>query len=301
MMMKTKDIHIRDPFVLPLEHQRKYFLYGTTEMNSKLSGGFYTYVSEDLALWDGPIQVFLPESGFWGNNDFWAPEVYYYKNRFYMFASFNSNKRNRGTHILVSETPLGPFKPWVKNASTPKEWGCLDGTLYIDEEKNPWMIFCQEWLQVADGRICAVRLSRDLKIPLAEPYCLFSASDAQWTVSTSTRFFSGVEKKCYITDGPFIKKMENGELLMIWSSFSDDGYAIGTARSEDGNILGPWKHDPKPLNCNDGGHGMFFHTFEGSLVMTMHTPNHYPRERCKFYSVQIKDGKSLRITDEQKD
>ena len=29
-MLKTADIHIRDPFVLPIEAEKQYYLYGTT-------------------------------------------------------------------------------------------------------------------------------------------------------------------------------------------------------------------------------------------------------------------------------
>ena len=28
-MLKNSDIHIRDPFVLPIESEKKYYLYGT--------------------------------------------------------------------------------------------------------------------------------------------------------------------------------------------------------------------------------------------------------------------------------
>jgi hypothetical protein len=49
----------------------------------------------------------------------------------------------------------------------------------------------------------------------------------------------------FVTDGPFIHKLENGKLLMLWSSDGKDGYAMGMAISSNG-IKGPWSHFEKP-------------------------------------------------------
>ncbi len=58
---------------------------------------------------------------------------------------------------------------------------------------------------------------------------------------------------------------------MIWSSFTKAGkYAIGVARSESGELSGPWKHDPEPLNTDDGGHAMLFRDFSGQLRISYH-------------------------------
>ena len=79
-----------------------------------------------------------------------------------MFASFIGKGYNRGTAVLKSERPEGPFLPHSEGAVTPRT-GCLDGTLYIDENKQPWIVFCHEWVQIIDGAVCAARLSDDLK------------------------------------------------------------------------------------------------------------------------------------------
>ncbi|HCU29699.1 MAG TPA: glycoside hydrolase, partial [Sphaerochaeta sp.] len=61
--------------------------------------------------WEGPFVIFTPPAGFWGTNNFWAPEVHLYQDKYYLFASFKSDVRRRGTQILVSSSPLGPFVP----------------------------------------------------------------------------------------------------------------------------------------------------------------------------------------------
>ena len=45
---------------------------------------------------------------------------------------------------------------------------------------------------------------------------------------------------------------------MIWSSFSENGYAEAVAFSENGSITGEWKHCENMFSAQNGGHGMIF-------------------------------------------
>lgn len=105
----------------------------------------------------------------------------------------------------------------------------------------------------------------------------------------------GKKPRGRVTDGPFLHRMSDGTLLMLWSSFGKGGYKLAVARSESGQITGPWKHESKPIYENDGGHGMIFRTFEGKLVLVLHQPNHGPDERPRLFTVQEK-GHTLIIS-----
>ena len=179
--MKLYDIHIRDPFILA--EDGKYYLYGTRGADTWGDGtGFDVYISEDLENFSDPIECFTPPADFWSSRNFWAPEVHRYEGNYYMLASFISNTRKRGTQILISESPLGPFRPHSDGPVTPAAWNCLDGTLYI-ENGEPYMIYCREWNQ-PDGEIIgemhAIKLSHDLKKAIGEPIFLFKASEPHW-------------------------------------------------------------------------------------------------------------------------
>jgi hypothetical protein len=285
--MKRDVIHIRDPFILPEEGV--YYMYGTTDKDcwNALGVGFDMYKSINLDDWDGPYPAFRPSSDFWAEKNFWAPEVYKYDNKYYMLASFFANGKRRGTQSLVSKSPLGPFVPNSEGVLTPPDWECLDGTLYIDGQ-TPWLVFCHEWVQVGDGTICAVQLSSDLKNAVSKPIELFKASYAPWVELLEIK---NAGLKGYVTDGPFLYRTANNELLMIWSSFRNDKYALGIARSITGNIMGPWIHDKLPLYSDDGGHGMLFKTFGGQLMLSIHNPNKTPYERPIFLKIVEIDGK----------
>lgn len=120
-----------------------------------------------------------------------------------MLASFKSDVACRVVQILVSDTPYGRFIPLTDKPITPQNWECLDGTLYIDKSGNPYMIFCHEWVQVHNGEIYAVKLSRDLKCAVSEPFLLFKASEPVWAPKG---------KEDYVTDGPFMYRTESGGL-----------------------------------------------------------------------------------------
>lgn len=282
--MKFSEINIRDPFIVP--ENGKYYMYGTRGakcwQTEKTPGmGFDVYISEDLETWSDPISVFEQSDDFWGTHNFWAPEVHKYNGKFYMFASFKSADRNRGTQILVSDTPDGKFTPITEYPVTPEEWMSLDGTLYVDKNGDPYIVFCHEHLQIKDGTICTMKLSHDLKKAVSEPRTLFKASDPYWA-----------RKECdhWVTDGPFMYRGESGRLYMIWSSFTDDGYVQAVCYSDNGDIDGNFNHDLPLLAEKDGGHGMIFTGYDGKTYLVLHRPNNNPYERPALTQIIEKDG-----------
>ena len=63
-MLKNTDIHIRDPFVLPIESEKLYYLYGTTgsEAWTNSASGIDYYTSPDLENWDAILYVYHLQS-----------------------------------------------------------------------------------------------------------------------------------------------------------------------------------------------------------------------------------------------
>jgi hypothetical protein len=285
--MRCTDIHLRDPFVVPVPEEGRYYMFGTTGSTAWEGGdGFDVYRSADLEHWEGPFPVFRPPSGFWATHNFWAPEVHAYQGRWYMLASFKAEGICRGTQVLVADHVAGPYAPHSPGPVTPCDWESLDGTLFI-EDGQPWLVFCHEWLQIENGTIDAVRLAPDLRSSIGEPIGLFCADAPAWKGEAQYR-------RPAITDGPFLHRTASGTLLMLWSTNGPRGYALGVARSESGRLIGPWHHDHPPLFIEDGGHGMLFRRFEGTLTLVIHRPNANPHERPAFFGV-VEEGGGLVI------
>ncbi len=270
------DLRIRDPFILTDVKNGRYVM--VARIDRKGTMGFQCYTSKDLRRWQAAVTVFTPPQGFWADRDFWAPEIHAYLGKYYLFGTVSSEKVKRGTQIFVADQPLGPYRPHTDGAATPRDWVSLDGTLYLEKD-DPWMVFCHEWVQIGDGTMNAVRLTKDLSKPIGEPIQLFRASEAPWC-----RPF---KPEKFVTDGPWLHRMGNGKLVLLWSSFTEKGYAVGVARSQSGSIKGPWKHDPKPL-FEGGGHCMVFQSLDGKPMLILHAPNTSPAERALLFEFHEK-------------
>ncbi|MEU8401623.1 family 43 glycosylhydrolase [Nonomuraea sp. NPDC048892] len=204
------------------------------------------------------------------------PEVHEHQGRFFMFATFTAPDGYRGTQVLVADAPQGPFTPWSEGAITPRKWQCLDGTLFVDDA--PWLVYCQERTQIHDGAVWAQRLTPDLREADGVPVFLFNASDAPWARPLDHPKARAAELPVYVTDGPFLFRLAGEHLIMLWSSFGDQGYAMGIAHSSSGQVTGPWTQEEQALWSRDGG--MIVRLRDQSLALTLHRPNTTPHERA---------------------
>lgn len=281
--MLINEINIRDPFVLV--HDNKYYMYGTRGETafSRKAYGLDVYISDDMVNWSEPIEVFRKTEDFWADKNFWAPEVYCYNDAFYMFVTFAYKNKKQCTVVLKSDKPDGLFKPWSDSNVTPEGWRTLDGTLYIDENKTPYMVFCHEWKQIKDGEVCAIELDKDLKKSIGEPFTLFKASEAKPLVKS---FLFGR----YITDGPYLVRTDDNKLHLLWSSMGEGGYVQLMAHSDTNDIHGKFITD-EALYTSDGGHGMIFKDLNNDYYLVLHTPNTPKKEHPVFIKLQYNDGK----------
>ncbi|RAX18516.1 hypothetical protein DC347_00095 [Pseudarthrobacter sp. AG30] len=187
--LRLDGIRMRDPFILQ-SAPGGFVLFGTSDENvwGGPATGFDCYTSEDLEHWDGPFAAFRPPADFWADTQFWAPEVYALDGRFFMFATLatSSRSRPRGVVVLAADAATGPYRPWSDGPVTPAAEPCLDGTLHVDDAGARWLVYSRgaegtrEEPGTADGRMCAVRLSHDLRAAVGEPFLLFTASSAPW-------------------------------------------------------------------------------------------------------------------------
>ena len=291
------EIQIRDPFVVTDPSSRQYLLYGTTGFGEAAHGGFLVRTSRDLVNWSEPTPALQRADWPEGATAFWAPEVVAYEGHWYLFGTFMHGTEivrpeKRYTRIYVADSPRGPFRALTDRAITPEGWWSIDGTLHVEPDGTPWIVFVREWLQTTDGEMHATPLTKDLRFATGETRLLFRASEAAWSRPQTWGKFSGYR----VTDGPWLHRSSAGDLLMLWASFGVNGYATGVGRSRSGAITGPWEQSPEPLVGTDAGHAMLFKTFEGKLTMALHTPNRPPLERAKFIPVREIPG-SLALED----
>jgi beta-xylosidase len=293
-----QDIRIHDPWILAHAASKTYYLYTSSRDPETRRSGVKAYQSRDLKHWTGPREVFQVPDGIWANptHGTWASEVHAYRGRYYLFVTLHNNdavfakppevwrpNHLRGTAVAVADSPDGPFELIKRDGPhPPREFMTLDGTLHIDPDGQPWMVYCHEWIQKIDGTISAIRLTDDLAATSGEPLHLFKGSDAPW-LNASLK--PDASQLSYVTDGCQLYRTREGSLVMLWSSYRNGVYIETQARSKSGKLAGPWEQ-LDPLVDGDSGHGMFFDTFDGQRMLVVHRPFGKPTTRAKLYDVE---------------
>ena len=135
---------IADPFIM--RWNGTYYLYCTT--SGANSRGLRAWKSRDLIHWDKCRGEGLPEgyvvstqdeaeeggAGRYTQNAY-APEVYHFNGKFYMFISPGSAASSRGHYVLVADNPEGPFEYHAGRLDTR-----IDGSLFIDDDETMYFL-----------------------------------------------------------------------------------------------------------------------------------------------------------------
>jgi beta-xylosidase len=262
-LVRTK-IPLADPYILL--HDGVYYAYGTGAAN-----GIEAWVSTDLKKWTKgagkAVQgLVLHKNNVYGNQWFWAPEVYYVDGKFLMYFSAEE-------HICAatSDSPLGPFVQVVQEPIIKSE-KCIDNTLFIDDNDKKYMYFDR----FAGGlNICVAELNDDLmSIKGSITNCIKVSQD--WE-----RVWPTVNEGCFV-----IK--HNGTYYMTYSANSYESQFYGVGYATAASPLGPWTKYPdnpilqKPGSLVGVGHSAMFRDKEGALKIVFHAHNNtktiHPRQ-----------------------
>ncbi|MDI9602029.1 MAG: family 43 glycosylhydrolase [Armatimonadota bacterium] len=277
-MVRTEDIHMRDPWIMP--HEDRYVLIGTTgDAWGVEGGGFAVFTSTDLREWTPHGQALeLDDPPTWAAYQFWAPEMVERNGRFYLFYSGNSDHTRRGTGVATADGPLGPFRNLSNRPITPLEWECLDGHLFRDLDGAEYLIYVHEWVQCTIGEMWIQPIAEDYTALVGESTLLFKGGDAAWSNE--------------VIDGPMMV-VRDGRYHLFWSSFNPHtteggAYCVGVATSD--SLLGPYVQSETPLVVGDGGHNCVFEGPEGRLYTCFHAPNRSPDERVRIHELLYEHG-----------
>lgn len=265
-------IRLSDPCILADENTSTYYMTGT---------GGLLWKSKDLRKWTGPYIVTKTDPNSWMGPYpmIWAAELHYYKGKYFYFATFTNRSVNidtikgniierRASHVLISDKPDGPYVPMKDSVYLPPEKPTLDGTFWVDKDGKPYMVYCYEWLQNWNGTIEKIELKPDLSGSIGDGQVLFRASDSPWSKELDD---NGKIIPNKVTDGPWLFITQTGKLGMLWTSWVFSDYTQGVAYSESGTLDGPWVQEKEPITPPNYGHGMLFRTFEGKLLMSVHS------------------------------
>lgn len=251
-----------DPFVLL--YNEKYYLYSTNA-----SDGFKVFESCDLISWTNKGYC-LKSDDVVGESWFWAPEVIFYNNKFYMVYTADMH-----IAVAVSDSPLGPFKQEEKKWLIEKR--AIDGSFFLDDDGNIYLYYNQ-----VDDTYCiaGVKMNDDMKsVDEKSKKELLFAREFEW---------EKIDKN--VIEGPFTLK-HNGKYYLTYSAngYTSIDYAVGYAVSD--SPLGEFKkYEGNPiLHRSDTVYGTGHHSFTTSkdgktLICVYHCHNSteevHPRNAC---------------------
>jgi len=288
----AQDIGVSDPHILADKATGKYYMTssGFTLPGhgfGRVMGTIFCLVSEDLIHWSEPIKIFdCNGTDFWGKMGYPAVEMHLIHGKYYLSSTAGSPGETRKSFIVAADNPLGPYQPLTNERYSPIGWQTIDSTLYVDKNEHPWLVFSHEWLQVSDGQFVAMPLSDDLTHTIGGPKILFRASEAKWGDDQVWSRTDGGG----VTDGCWFHRLEDGTLIMLWTTRSRTGYALGYAKSTSGEIYGPWVQMERPLYAHDGGHCNLFRRLDNNqLMMSMHCADRGPKMFALF-EMEDKNG-----------
>lgn len=272
------DINLSDPAIMADPVSKYYYMTGTAGEIFK-SADLETWTTLPWALntsgieWVGKSHT-APSPG-----EIWAPELYYRNGAYYDVVTFtNPNAKTEGTnhsrrsiHILKSDKPEGPYKQIEGGDALylPASKMAIDGTIW-EEDGKLYLIYCYEWVQAGDGAIEYIELKPDLTGTVGESRHICRASDGRaWNTDA-------------VTDGCFIFRTQTGRLGMIWTGWRSGVYVQGVSYSDNGKLSGKWSHSKCPITPDNHGHGMLFRTFDGQLLMSIHSNRNIDLAKQKF-------------------
>ncbi|UOE52633.1 glycoside hydrolase family 43 protein [Mucilaginibacter sp. SMC90] len=246
-------IRLADPTIFLDEGT--YYLYGTGAQD-----GFGVYTSTDLKNWHQHSKNALLKGESYGTKGFWAPQVFKYKNEYFMAYTADE-------HIAIakSDNPLGPFKQTVlKSISVSGKQ--IDPFIFMDTNGELYLYFVR--LQEGNRIFCA-RFKNGLEDVDENSITECIHAEQGWENTANTNW--------PVSEGPTVKKIGNLYYLFYSANdFRNIDYAVGYATSP--SPVGPWtKYSGNPIisrantGQNGSGHGDLFLGKDKKTYYVLHT------------------------------
>ena len=256
-------VQFGDPYVLYVKAD-KYYMYGT---GGGAKNGFSAYSSNDMVHWEPEGQVYFGNNkNGWGEGDYWAPEVYHHKGKFYMFYSaqwkVNPDKEleNFKIGVAVADKPTGPFIDMYDRPIFNPPYPIIDANVLFEPDGRCYLYYSRccykhpvesevaDWArkkgwynEIEESWVYGVEMKPDFSGVIGEPVLLLrppvkmNDKQTEW----ESRSVTSKEVNRRWTEGSYILK-KNGTYYMMYSAnyFGGQNYAVGYATAK--NPLGPF-------------------------------------------------------------
>ena len=260
-----------------------YYLYGTGGGNK--DDGFKVFTSADKINWQDQGYVLSKAESF-GTKGFWAPQVFQYKNKFYMAYTADE-------HIAIASAnnPFGPFRQ-INKEPIASSTRMIDPFVFFDKGK----IYLYHVRLDKGNRIFVAEMNDDLTVINESTLKECIEATASWEDTQNVPW--------RVAEGPTVLKYKKLYYLIYSANdFRNPDYAVGYATAK--KPTGPWKKyegnpiiSRKLLGINGTGHGDVVVDRNGEMHYVFHT--HFSNEKVakrKTAMIKISFEKSKNSAD----
>jgi GH43 family beta-xylosidase len=267
--------YMADPFVL--HHNGHYYAYGTGPA-SAAGEQFPLLRSADLTHWEGCGWALAP---LLGADAFWAPEVAFQDNLFYLYYSASGiNGRDHQLRIATSISPLGPFMDTGRSL-IPDDPFTIDAHPFRDGDGQWYLFYARDFLTldgdyrvgtgiVVDKLVDMVTLAGDPHV-VVRPY-------TDWHLYQAQRpMYDGIYD-WHTIEGASMR-LHNGRYYCFYSggAWEHDNYGVAYVIAD--HPLGPYRRPAEtdlpllrsvPGKIIGPGHNSFTEDTDGSEYIVYH-------------------------------
>ena len=155
-MIRTEITGIGDPFIL--KDGDTYYMYATSAPD-----GFKYFTSKNLTDWTKGGYCYKDSP--WGENNFWAPEVYARNGKYYMiFTARWKEKHSLRIGVAVADSPEGEFKDLLGAPLFDFGYAVIDATLFQDDDGKEYLYYVRDCSEnIIEQRMALERGTRPLE------------------------------------------------------------------------------------------------------------------------------------------
>lgn len=254
-------VGLPDPSVYYDEESGVFYIYGTTDRTGAKT--FDCYKTTNFTDFELIQNVYAPDSSSYLAGALFAPEVYKFNNKYYLYYSGDHNYGTetwRHLGVLTSDSPEGPFTPyvgkdyygndvdyynnaWVKDKEREKI-GILDQTIFKDDDGSYYLYY-----SVYDTGVMQYIVGLKMLDPVTVDYSTYKILVRPGEVNTKTTISNILSWECYktfkVAEGPFmLKSPVNGKYYLTYSvnHYPDRAYTVCYAVSDEalGDFVKPY-------------------------------------------------------------